>query len=89
MTEPKWPPALSASSLLPPQRPTPKFHFLEKVERTQPGSAGACWRGGGQGLGEGHQTCTGARDGAEAGWLAWSWRAEISRHRSPQAGGRI
>lgn len=44
MTEPKWPPALSASSLLPPQHPTPKFHFLEKVERTQPGSAGACWR---------------------------------------------
>lgn len=52
IAEPKWPPELSASSLCPPT-PTPKFHFLEKAERTQPGSAGACWRGGGQGEGEG------------------------------------
>lgn len=31
MPEPKWPPALSASSLLPPKTPAPKFHFLEKA----------------------------------------------------------
>lgn len=31
MTEPKWPPALSASSLLPPKPQPPKFHFLEKA----------------------------------------------------------
>lgn len=40
MTEPKWPPALSASSLLPPPTPPPKFQFLEKVRGHSSGGEG-------------------------------------------------
>lgn len=64
MAEPKRPPELSASSLLPLKpHPTPQIPFLGKGERTQPGSAGACWRRGGGEWGTGGQTMHGAGNG--------------------------
>ena len=68
MAEPKWSPALSASSLLPLKpHPTPKFHFLEKAKGRSRGLrepiGDEVVENGGQAV----RPCTGAGNGAERG----------------------
>ena len=88
MTEPKWPPVLSASSLLPPHQHPPPIPFLGKGGED---AARVCrsllemrWSRVGERPSDMHRGWRWGR----AGWSAWSRREEVSRHRSPQAGGR-